>query len=51
MNGSLRVTADQLCLFMYRNYSVDYENLMDGLLCSDLIKMVRDFLTRIFVHY
>ncbi|KAH9952575.1 hypothetical protein BGW80DRAFT_1260080 [Lactifluus volemus] len=39
MNGSLRVTADQLCLFMYRNYSVDYENLMDGLLCSDLIKM------------
>ncbi|KAH9953253.1 hypothetical protein BGW80DRAFT_1468721 [Lactifluus volemus] len=38
-NGSLRVTADQLCLFMYRNYTVDYENLMDGLLCSDLIKM------------
>ncbi|KAH9959885.1 hypothetical protein BGW80DRAFT_1256363 [Lactifluus volemus] len=44
MNGSLRVTADQLCLLMYRNYSVNYENLMDGLLCSDLIKMMRWFL-------
>ncbi|KAH9960583.1 hypothetical protein BGW80DRAFT_1256111 [Lactifluus volemus] len=40
-NGSLRVTADQLCLFMYCNYTIDYENLMDGLLCSDLIKMHR----------
>ncbi|KAH9953252.1 hypothetical protein BGW80DRAFT_1259404 [Lactifluus volemus] len=39
MNGTLRVTADQLCLFMYRNHTVDYENLMDRLLCSDLIKM------------
>ncbi|KAH9971966.1 hypothetical protein BGW80DRAFT_1253036 [Lactifluus volemus] len=37
--GSLRVTANQLCLFMYHNYTVNYKNLMDGLLCLDLIKM------------
>jgi hypothetical protein len=46
-DGSLSISSDQLSLFMYRNYTVDHDNLADGLLCSDLIKMVRQLLTLI----